>query len=88
MARIQLYSFQMRYHASNMLSRFCSVPGAIMVQPKRVNSTTGSPMALLFPVLLHSGLEEFHQPPLGDTNERHVKNYIEVATSIANPLTL
>ena len=49
-----------------MLSRFCSVPGGIMVHPKGVNSTTGSPLAVPFPVLLHSGLEEFYQRPLSD----------------------
>ena len=56
-----------------MLSRFCSVPGGIMVHPKRVNSTTGSPMAVPFPVLLHSGLEEFYQCPLSDTEKKTVQ---------------
>lgn len=55
--------------AKNIVSRFCSVPAGIMVHPKGVNSTTSSAMALLFPVLLHSSLEEFHQCPVSDTKK-------------------
>ena len=55
--------------AKNIVSRFCSVPAGIMVHPKGVNSTTSSAMALPFPVLLHSGLEEFHQCPVSDTKK-------------------